>query len=391
MGLHNFIDELKSFWIFYNKLHKSEREVVFYAENAASYSYFEGLIDQLTTKLDMTICYITSDRDDPLFKQNLKKVRVLYINTLLRYFIGILNSKIIIMTVPDLHRMNIKRSSFGTHHIYMFHNIGSSFPVIRFGALFHYDTIFCAGPHHNEEIRRQEEIYSLPKKNLVNFGYYRLEKIAEGYRRYNPAARNMSSHKARILLGPSWGDNSILNLCGNTLIRYLLQSGYEIIVRPHPMTLKETPGLIQSLNDEFGNRDNYIYADDISTVEAIYESDVLISDWSGFVYEYAFGTERPVLFIDVPRKIVNERYKEVGIEPMDDGIRKRIGTVLDLNELENVDAALTDLLSNKDAYVNEIIKARNEYVYNFVNSSRIGADYIVHLLKGEIHNASNVT
>lgn len=387
MGLSSFIEEIKSFWVFYNKMHKSEREIVFYSEDAASYSYFEGLIEQLTTKNKMKICYITSDRNDPLFEQKMINIKVLHIKSLLRFFIGILNSKILIMTMPDLHMMQIKRSSFGTHHIYMFHNIGSSFPVIRFGALFHYDTIFCAGPHHNEEIRRQEELYNLPEKALLNFGYYRLEKIAEEYKRYIPAEKKDSSYKAKILLGPSWGDNSILDLCGNTLIHTLLQSGYEVIVRPHPMTLKENPHLIKSLNDEFKNFDNYIYADDISSVEAVFESDILISDWSGFTYEYAFGTERPVLFIDVPRKIVNERHEEVGIEPMDVGIRKRIGTVLGMHELDNVDTVLTDLLSNKDAYVNEIIKARNEYVYNFGKSSLTGADYIVSLLKGEINNA----
>jgi CDP-glycerol glycerophosphotransferase (TagB/SpsB family) len=390
MRLSSYIEEIKSFWFFYNRMRKSEREIVFYSEDAASYSYFEGLIKQLTTKYKLKICYITSDRNDPLFEKNLINMKVLHIKSFLRFFIGTLNSKILIMTMPDLHRMNIKRSSFGTHHIYMFHNIGSSFPVIRFGALFYYDTIFCVGPHHNEEIRRQEEIYNLPEKYLLNFGYYRLEKIAEEYKRYIPSKKNRSSYKAKILLGPSWGDNSILNLCGNTLIRTLLQSGYEVVVRPHPMTLKETPHLITSLNDKFNNYDNYIYADDISSVEAIYESDVLISDWSGFVYEYAFGTERPVLFIDVPRKIVNERHEEVGIEPMDVGIRKRIGTILGLHELDKVDIALTDLLSNKDAYIKEIISARNEYVYNFGKSSLIGADYIVSLLKGEINNASQV-
>ncbi len=381
MRLVRFFKEFKSFWVFYKKIDKRERDIVFYSEDGGSYSYYEGLIDYLTNRENLKICYITSDIYDPILTKTKTNIKALYIKSLLPLFTLTLTSKLLIMTMPDLHRFHIRRSEFGTHHIYMFHNIGSSFPVIRYGALFHYDTIFCAGPHHNEEIRQQEKIYDIPEKNFLNFGYYRLEKIYNENKCYMPSNARVSKYKATLLLGPSWGENSILNLCGSKLIRILLQSDYEVIVRPHPMTRKKSPTLIESLNNEFKDYDNYVFADDISSIKAIYESDLLISDWSGFVYEYAFGTERPVLFIDVPQKIVNHRYKEVGIEPIDVGIRNRIGEVLGVDELEKADSVITHLLANKDAFVNEIVKARNEYVYNFGNSSKVGAEFIRKFIK----------
>ena len=69
-------------------------------------------------------------------------VDVFYFKKLLPTIIRNLKSKALIMTMPDLGLFHIKRSKYGTNHIYIFHNIGSSFPVIRYGALFHYDTIF---------------------------------------------------------------------------------------------------------------------------------------------------------------------------------------------------------------------------------------------------------
>ena len=98
-------------------------------------------------------------------------------------------------------------------------------------------------------------------------------------------------------------------------------------------------------------------------------------------YEYAFGTERPVLFIDVPQKVVNERYKEVGIEPIDIGIRTRIGAVLSIDELQLANGMIEDLLKNKGAFVDEIRKAREEYVYNFGNSSGVGVEFITNFIK----------
>ncbi len=153
----NFLKESYSLFRFLKKIDKNDREIVFYAEDSQSYVYFEGLIDQLTRKSGLTVYYATSDIEDPLFKSDNPNLKVFYVNRLLFLFTILLDSKLLIMTMPDLEQLHVKRSSRGVNHIYMFHNIGSSFPVIRFGALFHYDTIFCVGPHHIEEIRRQDE------------------------------------------------------------------------------------------------------------------------------------------------------------------------------------------------------------------------------------------
>ena len=379
----HLLKELKSFWTFYKRTSSSDRRIVFYAEDIASYSYYEGLIRQLTDKENQKICYITSDLNDPLLIEDRFNLKAFYIKSLLSLFTLTLNSEILIMTMPDLHQFHIRRSEFGTHHIYMFHNIGNSFPVIRYGALFHYDTIFSVGQHHDQEIRHQEELYNLPQKNLIKFGYFRLEKIYRDYRQYISKGVNESDFKANILLGPTWGDDSILNTCGYELIKILLDNKYRVIMRPHPVTLEKSPEVLDGLNANFGHRENYVIANDISKYESIFESDLLISDWSGFVYEYAFGTERPILFIDVPQKIVNKRYKEVKIDPIDVSIRDKIGTVISPYELDKLDAAIGTLLSNKDNFVKEIEKARDQYIYNFGTSSESGAKYIMdYLIKG---------
>ena len=43
----------------------------------------------------------------------------------------------------------------------------------------------------------------------------------------------------------------------------------------------------------------------------------MISDWSGVAIEYAFSLEKPVLYIDVPQKIFNPNFDEIGIVPME--------------------------------------------------------------------------
>ena len=43
----------------------------------------------------------------------------------------------------------------------------------------HYDTILCAGPHQKKEIQLRENNKGLIRKNLVSYGYPRLEKLIQ--------------------------------------------------------------------------------------------------------------------------------------------------------------------------------------------------------------------
>jgi len=155
----------------FRDLDKPARNVVFYAEDSASYNYFEGLINRLLDYYRIAICYFTSDPADPVFATRRPLLNVFYVKHLLSFFTGNLEADILVMTMPDLHRLHVKRSKHPVNHLYLFHNIGSSFPVIRYGALFHYDTIFCVGDHHKQEVKRQEDLYRLPqKKTSLNSG-----------------------------------------------------------------------------------------------------------------------------------------------------------------------------------------------------------------------------
>ncbi len=234
--LRYFFREIKEI-IRYYCVGKENRQIVFYSEDIASYTYFKGIIDELTQKHMKNICYITSDKNDPLLNSNNDRLHCFYLDRLVPFFTAMCEAKLLLMTMPDLNVFHIKRSKFDVNHVYLFHNIGSSFPVIRHGSLFHYDTLFCVGPHHVKEIRRQEELYDLSEKELVEFGYFRLEAAYEQYQGFlQDNEERPSAGKARILIGPSWGENSIFNLCGHELMQILLDLEYEVVALSHRMT-----------------------------------------------------------------------------------------------------------------------------------------------------------
>ena len=225
-------------------------------------------------------------------------------------------------------------------------------------------------------------MYNLKTKTLVDFGYHKLELIKKQYDDYNKKSDLKNNRtKNNILLAPTWGENSILNFCGIRLINTLLGMGYNITVRPHPMTFKKSKNLINKLIKLYGGNENFILEENISSTKSFYDADIFITDWSGVAYEYAFGTERPILFIDVPQKVINTKYKELGIEPIDINLRYNLGKVLKLEDIDRIDVYINDLILNKDQYAKTIKKTRNEMIYNFGSSSKIGADYIASLIE----------
>lgn len=80
-----------------------------------------------------------------------------------------MDADIVLMTTPDLETYYYKRSYVkkDIEYIYTVHGPMSTHMVMNKGCLDHFDTIFCVGDFQIPEIRKQEELYNLPKKSLL--------------------------------------------------------------------------------------------------------------------------------------------------------------------------------------------------------------------------------
>ena len=74
-GLSLFFKEFKEFYRFF-RIDKNEREIVFYSEDIASYSYFEGIVNFLTTHYGLKVYYVTSDPSDPILSEKRTNINV---------------------------------------------------------------------------------------------------------------------------------------------------------------------------------------------------------------------------------------------------------------------------------------------------------------------------
>ena len=367
-------NELKRF----EKLSDFERSIVFYAENKASMDYFGSLISELTEKMNLQICYVTSVKDDPILDSKNQRILSFYIGdgTVRTKFFLTLKAKILVLDMPDLDQFHIKRSKiYPVHYVYLFHSMFSIHSYLRKGAIDNYDTIFCVGPHHVNEVRETEKIYELKPKNLVKYGFGRLDTLLQEKENF----KKKSNLKDLILITPTYGDNNLLEKCGIKLIDILLKSNFKVMLRPHMRTLRDSTKLINSIKENFGKNPDFILEKGVIPYDLFHNSRCLISDWSGISLEYAFTYERPVLFIDVPEKILNVLSKDISLEPIEIAIRNKIGYVISPNNLE----LIPKLIEGLDEYaqnINEQIKGvRSQTVYNIGKSAKIGAEYIQQL------------
>jgi YidC/Oxa1 family membrane protein insertase len=373
-GISEEVKELKKF----EKLSEKERSIVFYAENKASINHFRLLISELTEIRNLQICYITSMKDDPILTTKNRNILPFYIGNgtvRIKFFI-FLKAKILIMDMPDLETFHIKRSKvFPVHYIYIFHSMFSVHSYLRKGAIDKFDTIFCVGEHHKKEIRETEKVYGLKPKKLVDYGFGRLDTLLQEKKEFE---EKRLGEKDLILITPSYGKNNLLEKCGVELLEILLKSDFKVLLRPHFKIFEESKELIQNIHERFDMNSNFTLEEGIIPTEKFHSSRCMISDWSGISLEYAFTFERPVIFINVPKKVLNQDSNDISIDPIEISIRDKIGYVIEPKNLEQILEKIREIDNN--SFRDRIREIRSETVYNIGNSANIGAGVIEEIL-----------
>ena len=260
------------------------KHFVIYSERSGFYKYYEALISELKKRAkNMTIHYVTSDPDDAIFRlaETDPTIKPYYIGQKkLITLMMRMDADIVAMTTPDLDNYYIKRSLVrkDVEYIYVPHDMMSVHMGFRKAALDHFDTIFCTGEHVAREVRKTEEVYSLPEKTLVKFGYPLEEKLEKAYEDMDKTPHA----KREILIGPSWQEDNLLDSCVDTLIEQLMCEENHIIVRPHPEYVKRYPEKIKLLTEKYAGvpDEKLTFELDFTTNKSTYSSDLLITDWS---------------------------------------------------------------------------------------------------------------
>ncbi|MBL0727928.1 hypothetical protein [Piscinibacter sp. HJYY11] len=350
------------------------RQLVVYSEGGASWPHLGPVVEGLLARADLPFAYVSSMRDDPgvtLRHPSLtsyvigdRKVRTLFFQSL--------QAEVVLMTMPDLQTFHIKRSPRVRRYVYLHHSLVSSHMAYRDGAFDHFDAVLCAGPHHVAELRAIEALKGVPAKELVPHGYGRLDTI-----RAAAGTDLRSPERPLVVVAPSWGPQGLLEQHADRLMEVLSILDWDVVVRPHPQTMALAPAAIDCVRRWCASHPHLSLEANVVGNESLRRAHVMVSDWSGAAFDFALGLDRPVLFVDVPRKVNNPGYAAVGIEPIEVFGRASLGEVLAAANLAELPRRLAALVEKREAYEEAIRRFRERWLFNVGTSADAAVRYLV--------------
>lgn len=361
----------------------ANKHLVFYSESSGFYKYYKNIIAWLLEHSNLTIHYVTNDPKDAIFERAKEdsRIRAYYIGPMkiIPLFMK-MDADMVIMTTPDLNTYQLKRSYVrkDVKYVYVPHGIASVHLTTREKAHVNFDACLCGGPHQLAEHRATEKYYGTRQKDLPLCGYGLLDDLIAGYE----CKEKKRNAKPIILIAPSHQTDNIMDSCLDDLIASLYGKGYKIVVRPHPQYKKRYPARLEAIVERFKDKlgDDLVFETDFSSNSNILDADLLVCDWSGIAFEYAFTTLKPVLSINTPMKVINPNYKAIGLPVLDITLRDELGVSVEPKDVKEIDKIVVQLMSTRAAWAEKIRAVRERTVGNLGHFGESAGKYILNTL-----------
>ncbi|MDC1366200.1 ATP-binding cassette domain-containing protein [Pelagibacterales bacterium] len=366
------------------KIHDVSHKIAFYAERASDWNHYSNIIDELINVHKIDIYYITSDSNDPLLLNKNKNIFAYYIgyDDIRTVFFQTLQFKVFVTTTPDLGKFNFTRSPFDVHYAYVFSSLVSAHIGYMHDAFDNYDSVLCLGPHQHNELKALEQHYGLKQKEIVDCGYGHLENIINSFKKETKNIKK-NQQDLQVVIAPTYGQNSLLEIDNGelcfSLFDILSKANIEVTLRPHWMTINNNPSLISLITERQKNCKTFKIEKDLSSIDSLINSDILISDFSGVALEFAFGFLKPVVYIDVPLRSRNAEFNEINLPAFELKLRSKTGKVISPEKIKDLPNIIKNLYSN-DSFQMNLVYLRDKTVFNLGTSGEVGANYLSNLI-----------
>ena len=265
-----------------------------FSDNKRYYDVFAPILREMDRR-GRSVLYLTASEDDPVFDCGLEHVTAEYIGPGNRVFTRLNNLKatVVLSTTPGLDVYQWKRSPGVEYYVHIPH-APSDIILYRMFGLDYYDAVLLSGKYQEQDVRALEELRGLPAKDIRLIGIPYMDEMAERLKREGPAP----AHERTVLLAPSWGKSALFGVYGAKIIDVLLATGYHIIIRPHPQSFISEKEMIEGLMAKYPESDRIEWNRDRDNFDVLRRSDILVSDFSGVIFEFTLIYDKPVIYTD---------------------------------------------------------------------------------------------
>lgn len=266
--------------------------IVIFVDDKRYWNVFEPICDEMERR-KQKLHYLTMSEDDPVLEKQYEYISAECIGTGNKAFsrLNYLSAVVMVSTTPSLDVFQWKRSKNVQYYIHIFH-APNDVVLYRMFGIDYYDALLLSGEYQVEQIRTLERLRGLPQKELELVGIPYLDVLKARLERTEP----IGEHERTVLVAPTWGNNGILKKYGERLLDVLVQTGYRIVVRPHPQSFTTEKEMIDRLMKKYEDYSNLEWNRDNDNFDILHQSDIMISDYSGVIFDFALVFRKPVIF-----------------------------------------------------------------------------------------------
>lgn len=368
------IIKLKTFSFSKNKSAETESaksKIIIYGEDKRYYNVFKPIIEELIN-LEIPIIYYSSSEDDQIFEIKNDLLYSEFIGTGNKAYakLNFIETDICLMTTPNLDVFQLKRSKGVKKYIHITHSSAETSTYCLYSLDF-FDAVFLNGKHQIRDIRELERKRNTIVKDLYVVGNPYLDELAK--RKEVEEIKNKfrkNNDKRTVLIAPSWGMNCLFRRFGEKLIDNIVDLNYNIIIRPHPQSLISDKEIIEKFQKRYKDKNNVEWDFNSVNISSLSRADIMISDFSGVIFDYAFLFGKPVI---IPSFTFDKRGTdaiEIDEEVWTLETLPKISFKLDENNFSNIANIIEDSINN-ETLKNNILKAKEEaYMYEGQASKR---------------------
>ena len=283
------------------KMTDSKIPYVIFTDSKRYWNVFKPICDEFERR-GIQAQYWTVDQDDPALNSSYKMVSCVYVGTLNQAFakLNMMNACICLSTTPGLDVYQWKRSKTTDWYVHILHAAGDVTAYRMFG-LDHYDAVMLAGDFQEHQIRSLEELRNLTHKELPVIGLTYMDGLLSRLNQLQSDS-GLLPHKTdedlTVLLAPTWGKSGILSRYGEKIISALLNTGFNIVVRPHPQSVTSEKDILKQLQERFADETHLSWNYDNDNFDILSKSDIMISDFSGVIFDYSLVFDKPIIYAD---------------------------------------------------------------------------------------------
>ncbi|MCL2184471.1 MAG: CDP-glycerol glycerophosphotransferase family protein [Treponema sp.] len=318
---------------------------VIYCEGKQYWNVFQSIAEEFENN-KTELRYLTSSADDPVFETSWNYIKPEYIGEGNKAFayLNFISAEIVLMTTPGLNVYQLKRSKTVKHYSHILHSPADT-TTYKLFSFDYFDSILLTGDYQIYDFRFLEKLRNLPEKKLVTVGCSYLDAYSQKIKQIPKE----EDHQFTVLISPSWGPSALLSRYGEKLLDPLSNSGWNIIIRPHPQSKKAEKDMLERLENKYKDNKNIVWDFERENIYSLSKADIMISDFSGIIYDYMFLCDKPVLYIkndfdptpydadDIDHELWQFKVlKEAGIELKEEDLNNLVNIIKNAGDNESL-------------------------------------------------------